>query len=105
MLQQILQIIVMAKLTFREAFENGLPWYYVAQGGSIKSYKPIIRGGILDEEWLDKASVHLTEDGKIDRGWGYAVFANAEDAAEMAKKIVTMKYNNSIEKIRKVTRF
>ena len=53
--------------------------------------------------WIDDSSKHLTNNGKI--RWGFALFANAEDAAEVAKSIITTKYNNSLAKIKKVTSF
>ena len=97
----------MSNLTFREAMNQGLPWYEVSRGGSISSFIPNPnRGGYMDcGSWMDATSKHLNENGNIDIGWGYAVFANAEDAAEVAKRIVTTKYNNSMAKIKKVTNF
>jgi len=93
----------MSKLTFREALDNNLLFYEVSKSGSISSYKPSLQRGGLFQLPLDETAWHLTDKGTIDIGWGYAVFANAEDAAEVATRIVTTKYNNSIAKIKKVT--
>ena len=95
----------MPKITFREAMEKGLPWYEVSRGGAIFSRKPLIFSSDKNELWLDTTSTHLTESGNISKDWGHALFANAEDAAEVAKRIVTTKYNNSMAKIKKVTGF
>ena len=95
----------MGKLTFREAMEKELPWYEVSKSGSISSYKPDVHRGGLFGLSLDSTSFHLTENGTINIGCGYAVFANAEDAAELAKRIVATKYENSMKKIKKVTGF
>ena len=95
----------MSKLTFREALEKGLPWYKVSKGGAILSFMPRSIRAYDNDLWIDDSSKHLTNNGKIDRDWGYALFANAEDAAEVAKSIITTKYNNSLAKIKKVTGF
>jgi len=95
----------MNKLTFREAMEKKLPWYEVSKSGSISSYEPDVHRGGFSDLPLDSTSWHLTENGTINIGWGYAVFANAEDAADLAKRIVTTKFENSMKKIKKVTGF
>ena len=95
----------MNKMTFREAMEKDTPFYEVAKSGSISSYKPSIQRGGLMRLPLDATTWHLNDNGTINIGWGYAVFANAEDAAEVAKRIVTTKFENSIKKIKKVTGF
>jgi hypothetical protein len=93
----------MGKITFREAIEKKLPIYEVSRGGSISSREANPLHGGFWKKPLDATAWHLTDRGTIDIGWGYAVFANADDAAELATRIVTTKYNNSIEKIKKVT--
>ncbi len=94
----------MAKLTFKDVEgEEEFTVYVVSKSGSISKEtvksKPFFNGKV-DK---DASALHLNEHGNIDIGWGYAVFLNPEDAAALATKIVTTKYNNSIAKIKKVT--
>ena len=91
----------MAKLTFGDVKGKECTFYIVSIGGAIRKHtSKHICDDVVD---LNASTKHINKNGGIDIGWGYAVFLNAEDAAEMAIKIVTRKYNNSIEKIKKVT--
>lgn len=94
----------MAKLTFRDVEgKEEFTLYEVSKSGSIS--KHTVKSKRFFNGKVDKnaSALHLNEHGNIHIGCGYAVFLNPEDAAELAIRIVTTKYNNSIKKIKKVT--
>lgn len=97
----------MAKLTFKDVVGKDFTIYEVAKSGSIRSYKVKSDDGFFNHPFdkvdMNSSATHLNKNGNINIGWGYARFLNADEAAELATKIVTTKYNNSIAKIKKVT--
>ena len=92
----------MGKLTFADVVGKEYISYSVAISGAIRSHKVKARND-FDGIDMNSSTLHLTKDGNIDKGWGYASFLNAEDAAELATRIVTRKYNNAIKHIKEVT--
>lgn len=60
-------------------------------------------GPFMRIENLDSNKAGLTKNGNVSSSWGYAVFIDANEAAELATRIVTTKYNNSIKQIKEVT--
>ena len=97
----------MARLTFKDVVGKDFTLYEVAKSGSIRSYN--VKGDDrffnhpFDKVDMDASAMHLNKNGNIDIGWGYACFINADEAAALATRIVTTKYNNSIAQIKKVT--
>lgn len=91
------------RLTFKDVVGKEFTLYKVTRGGSIK--KSIVKAQYNGYEKIpmDASAWHINKNGNIDIGWGYACFLNADEAAELATRIVTTKYNNSIDKIKKVT--
>ena len=98
----------MAKLTFKDVVGKEFTLYEVAKSGSISKHTVIGNAffkSLSSEKNLDmnSSTLHLNKNGNIEIGWGYACFLNADEAAEMATKIITTKYNNSITQIKKIT--
>ena len=95
----------MRKIVFRDvAHLEKIKIYRVSRGGAIDVYMTNPKNLHFGDEFgLDDSSIHLNKNGNIYIGWSYALFLNAEDAAELATRIATTKYNNAIEKIKKIT--
>ena len=96
------------RLTFKDVVGKDFTLYTVTRGGSIR--KSIVKAQYSKSFFdgyekipMDASSLHLNKNGNIHCGWGYACLINADEAAELATRIVTTKYNNSIDKIKKVT--
>lgn len=96
------------RLTFKDIVGKEFTLYTVTRGGSIR--KSIVKAQYnksffdgYEKIPMDASALHLNKKGNIDIGWGYACFINADEAAELATRIVTTKYNNSIKQIKKVT--
>ena len=97
----------MGKLTFADVVGKEFTLYEVSRSGSIRSYKVEGNDNFFNHRFdkidMNSSTMHLNKNGNIHIGWGYACFLNADEAAELATKIVTTKYNNSIKQIKAVT--
>ena len=96
----------MKKLTFGDVVGKEFTFYEVSIAGAIYARK--MNSNVWESSYykdidLNSSTIHINKNGNIDIGWGYAYFLNANEAAELATKIATRKYNNSIKKIKEVT--
>ena len=98
-------------MTFRELIgKKGITLYTVSLSGSIMKHANMQLDKTFDGylayhvyiDNLDSNKTGLTASGNVDQGWGVAVFLDPNEAADLAEKIVTTKYNNSIKKINKI---
>ena len=51
---------------------------------------------------LDTNKTGLSENGGVSSSWGVAVFLDVNEAADLAEKIATTKYKNSLKTINKM---
>lgn len=96
----------MGKLTFKDVVGKEFTLYEVSRGGAI--YAHVMNSYVWESSHyknidLNSSTLHINENGNIGFGWGCAYLLNADEAAELATRIVTTKYNNSIKKIKEVT--
>ena len=96
------------RLTFKDVVGKEFTLYHVSRSGSIHKYTvkaehnhSFFNG--YEKIPMDASALHLNKSGNIHIGWGYACLLNADEAAELATRIVTTKYKNSIAKIKEVT--
>lgn len=96
----------MGKLTFKDVVGKEFTLYEVSTSGAIYAHK--VNSDVWESYYyknidLNSSTIHVNKNGNINIGWHCAYFLNANEAAELATKIVTTKYNNSIKKIKEVT--
>lgn len=115
----------MAELKFKDVLDKEFTVYEVSSSGSIGKYENVslrkvkIRNLLTDEikeeyhiqngpmmsfndKSINSSVAGLNKNGNISIGWGHAVFLSKEKAQELARKIVTTKYQNSIKKIENI---
>ena len=98
-------------MTFRELIgKKGITLYTVSLSGSItkhtnmqidKTFNGYLAYHVYIDN-LDSNKTGITDSGNVDQGWGVAVFLDPNEAADLAEKIVTTRYNSSIKKINKI---
>lgn len=96
----------MGKLTFKDVVGKKFTLYEVTISGAVYAHK--LKSDYFEQPFhegidMNSSAIHLNKNGNIDKGYGHAYLLNADEAAELATKIVTTKYNNSIKKIKEVT--
>lgn len=98
-------------MTFRELIgRNDITIYEVSRGGSImKRENMSIREGYsgysifhVGIDNLDSNKTGLSTKGNVSPTWGTAIFLDPNEAADLAEKIATTKYNNSMKAINKI---
>lgn len=98
-------------MTFRDLIgKKDITAYEVARSGSIRVLKNLtIDEGLMGYSIfhvgisnLDSNKTDLTNSGCVSSSCGGAIFLDANEAADLAEKIATTKYNNSIKAINKI---
>ena len=110
-------------MTFRDLIGKTTTVYSVSHGGCLRRWDNVkvtqfkilnvntgvektctdLRNGpLMNIDDLDSNKAGLTKNGNISIGWSHAVFLDVNEAAELAEKIVTAKYNNSMAAINRI---
>jgi hypothetical protein len=100
-------------MTFRDLIgKKDITIYTVSRSGSfskkteMQMYRTSIDSGFaiyhVAIENLDSNKTGLSENGGVSSSWGVAVFLDVNEAADLAEKIATTKYKNSLKTINKM---
>lgn len=100
-------------MTFRDLIgKKDITIYTVSRSGSfskkteMQMHRTSIDSGFaiyyVAIENLDSNKTGLSENGGVSSRWGVAVFLDVNEAADLAEKIATTKYKNSLKTINKM---
>ena len=101
-------------MTFRDLIgKKNITIYTVSRSGSfskkneMQMYRTSIGGSGFSIyhvaiENLDSNKTGLSENGGVSPSWGVAIFLDVNEAADLAEKIATTKYKNSLKTISKM---